>query len=157
MSHGAWRDTMAAPCQRWKPRYQEGELGYVREAWMATYDRAMDGKQGIRYAADDAFIARVHTGVYWDADHVGRWRPSIHMPKWAARLWVEFGPNRPPERVQKITHGDITAEGIPCLGNCPGACYERWIARWNGIHGKDAWGRNEFVWPYQFKRVEVKT
>jgi hypothetical protein len=37
--------------------------------------------------------------------------PSIHMPKWACRLWLEVKSVKV-ERVQEIGVDDITAEGI---------------------------------------------
>jgi hypothetical protein len=53
-------------------------------------------------------------GVYsWpeDVEAPTRWRPSIHMPKWACRLWLKVLSVRV-ERVQEISLEDCAAEGI---------------------------------------------
>jgi len=39
------------------------------------------------------------------------WRPSIHMPKWAARLWLEVLDVRA-ERLQEITEEECLMEGV---------------------------------------------
>jgi hypothetical protein len=46
----------------------------------------------------------------------GKWRPSIHMPKEAARIWVEVE-NIRVERLCNISEADALAEGIEVYGN----------------------------------------
>lgn len=93
-----------------------------------------------------------------------RWKPSIHMPRWASRLTLRVVEVRNPERVQDIGKDgrkakDVLAEGIS----------ERAIARerewfhpddspaiafkrvWDHVNGDGAWDRNDWVWPIRFE------
>lgn len=54
-----------------------------------------------------------------DDEPFWRWRPSIHMPKWAARLWLRVIDVRV-ERVQEITTADVFAEGVQIPISEPG-------------------------------------
>lgn len=101
----------------------------------------------------------------------GRWRPSIHMPRWASRLTLELTGVRV-ERVQDIREADAIAEGIegPFDGNPANNdgkpftywrdysgndnyCTPRGSFRrlWESINGADAWERNDWVWALTFK------
>jgi len=140
-------------CGDWgiKPKYQEGELGWVRETWSHASKYWDVPPRDIPSDATIWYRADTPESPDWTM-----WRPSIFMPKWAARLWVEFGPNRPPERVGTISWDDACAEGWPGPhADCTEyeGAVEWFKFRWNGIHGKDAWDRNDWVWCYQFKRI----
>lgn len=86
----------------------------------------------------------------WEYNNVLRawwkkWRPSIHMPKWATRLWPEVVSLKV-ERVQDITEEDAKAEGAPnnhATGDCLGIratihnVYRRNFALlWDSINAK---------------------
>ena len=88
--------------------------------------------------------------------------PSIHMPKWAARIWLDITGVRV-ERVQEISHADAVAEGYEeCEPNNygTGSRARDWFACiWDSINGKKegcSWAENPWVWIVEFKRVEVK-
>lgn len=66
---------------------------YVRENWNK------DGYGGFLYAAD-----------YGIREHM-RWRPSIHLPKFASRLWLQVV-SIGIERLQSISPGDACNEGV---------------------------------------------
>lgn len=160
LSQGVYRDTMTAPGLRWKPRYREGELGWVREGLGTNYNET---------AVDVGLASYVLDGELVEPYLTWRWKrgrlPGMFMPKATARFWVRFGPNRPPEQVQEISLGDVCAEGIWRLDwawCCPDTTGDwNWKTafrdRWNGIHGPDAWDKNRWVWPYQFERCEAVT
>lgn len=104
-------------------------------------------------------------------DHTS-WQPSIHMPRWAARLFLEIT-NIRVERLNDISEEDCQAEGIQWLwnGNCK-ECYQwsvtgnrksnNWFDYaedcyehlWNSIHKKEnTWKDNPWVWVIEFKGV----
>ncbi|WP_305743025.1 hypothetical protein [Acidovorax sp. A1169] len=89
-----------------------------------------------------------------------RWRPSIHMPRWASRLTLELASVRV-ERLQDISEADALAEGIvrqPDGGygladtthyhaTDPRICY--W-SLWDHINGAGSVESNPFVWVLGF-------
>ena len=97
---------------RWD-RVKPGDILWVRETW-----QVMTGKQQgdlgacVRYRDLDlrpCFMPAdkaMPLGLTWD-----RWRPSIHMPRWAARILLRAVRVRR-EPLQQITAADCEAEGI---------------------------------------------
>lgn len=88
----------------------------------------------------------------------GKWRPSIHMPRWASRITLEVSGVRV-ERLQDINEADCIAEG--CTGghgSIPGYGYnatplEHYHWLWNSINGPVSWEANPWVWVVEFKRL----
>lgn len=90
------------------PLGQPGDRIYVRETW-AQMELQPDGHCPIAYMATDDGSAIID----------GRWKPSSHMPKWAARIWLEVIGVRV-ERLQDISEEDALAEGVfKKLGSSP--------------------------------------
>ncbi|MBU0539346.1 MAG: morphogenetic protein [Gammaproteobacteria bacterium] len=131
-----------------------GDRLWVRETW-ARYNIDRDSH-------DMAYRATAPND--WPKD--GRWRPSIHMPRWASRITLEITGVRV-ERLQAITEQDAREEGITdggCL-NCgepePCGCEnpapdarDAFSFLWQSIHGQDSWHQNPWVWVIEFKRVD---
>ena len=80
-----------------KPRYREGDVLYVRETW-APWSRTEGIMPKIHYKADGENLPGV------------KWRPSIHMPIEAARIFLRVTDMRV-ERLQDITIDDALHEG----------------------------------------------
>lgn len=83
----------------------------------------------------------------------GRWRPSIHMPRWACRLLLEIDAVRV-ERLQAISAQDCIAEGITTRftvddGNDDLRIQFRDL--WDSTGGD--WDSNPWVWVIEFKQV----
>lgn len=93
---------------------------------------------------------------FYDADdelHC-RWRPSIHMPRWASRITLEITDVRV-ERLNSISDGDAIREGCSTADMKSGDCAADVFARlWVSIYGSDSWNANPWVWVIEFKRVE---
>ena len=93
------------------PPYQPGDILYVRETW--TNDKLIFGN-GVgsiyRYKADGEEFLNAN------GEYVGvPWRPSIHMPKEAARIFIKVTDVRV-ERLQDITEEQAQEEGaMKCL------------------------------------------
>lgn len=99
-------DEYGGSIQYAKPPYQPGDILYVRETWM---DYA-----GLTMYKADCDIYRLDSLNFAGFG----WKPSIHMPKEAARIWLKVTDVRV-ERLQEITEDQAEEEGFlftpPCL------------------------------------------
>lgn len=97
------------------------------------------------------------------------WQPSIHMPRWAARLVVEVTGVRV-ERVQSIADGDVAAEGlhhdedywyggthpVKKTRQCWATARRAFQAAWDDLHaGDQAWAANPLVWVIELRVLEA--
>jgi hypothetical protein len=73
----------------------------------------------------------------------------LHMPKWAARLWLEITEVRV-ERLQEISYDDEGAEGIALGPDCNDR-HSGFIALWESIHGTGSWNFNPWVWVITYR------
>lgn len=89
-----------------------GDILYVRETWKyyekaAGYGEAFHIEQRLAYKADEN-RSEVQKSSEW---YEGKWRPSIHMPKEAARIWLKVTDVRV-EQLQDIKPEDLRKEGM---------------------------------------------
>ncbi len=66
----------------------------------------------------------------------GRWRPGIHMPRWASRMTLVVKTVRR-ERVREISDDDARAEGMIVRG--VGEMKDLFRDQWTDMHGATAW------------------
>lgn len=115
-----------------------------------------------------------------DPDFPYGWTPSIFMPKWAARLWLEVV-NVRVERLQEISEEDAQKEGVDfdtCMScgysyfDCilqgdhhlcrespiyPRPARSDFMDLWDSINGKKyPWSSNPWVWVIEFKRIRQR-
>lgn len=103
----------------------------------------------IEYYADDP---RPYPGG-WEPDEArgnpdaAKWRPSIHMPRWASRITLEITDVRV-ERIKEICARDVIAEGCSAFEH-------EFIPLWNKINEKRGfgWDVNPWVWVVEFNVV----
>lgn len=125
--------------------YQPGDILWVRETWA----KSMAGT--FMYRADDTALL---------IDH---WRPSIHMPREAARIFLKVTSVRA-ERLQKITPQQIDAEGCceyayDAKTGKPAPSGPSWFIILWGKTIKPAdlptygWEANPWVWVIEFERI----
>lgn len=93
-----------------------------------------------------------------------RWRPSIHMPRWASRILLEITAVRV-ERLQDISEEQALAEGVrgePCdharqacadIGCWGDTAKGAFGFLWESLNGEGSWAANPWVWVVEFKRV----
>jgi hypothetical protein len=120
------------------PYGSPGDRLWVRETWRPSQ---VEGKAW--------YAATCGDGLH------GRWRPSIHMPRWASRLTLEITGVRV-ERVQEISEADAYAEGI-APWTSPEQTFSpvvRYHELWDSINGPGSWASNPWVWVLSFKRID---
>lgn len=161
-----------------------GDRLWVRETWL-EFDRNHYTEQGKprEYLSTRYGVPRVNGCAYRAecdkesdeirAEYGYKWKPSIHMPRWASRLTLEITEVRV-ERVQEISEADAVAEGCNWFSpDDPGEpdedprivgyprmpTPERGFARqnyqrlWDSLNVKRGygWDVNPWVWVLSFK------
>lgn len=155
-----------------KPQYQPGDILYVRETW--GYPISLNSDKQYVFRAD-----KIAESGFKNDSHI--WHPSIHMPKKAARIWLNVT-NVREERLQDITETQTEEEGFlftpPCLhqtgenycdidGPCgskikycdmsAGELFGKVL--WDSTIKKSdidiyGWDANPWVWVIEFERCE---
>lgn len=155
-----------------------GDRLWCKETWRP--EELPCGQDGIRFAADNAFVPIENTPEAADLwvqanRRDGKWRPSIFMPRWASRLSLELTSVRA-ERLNDLTEEDARAEGIRSFTK-DGALFKFWpndphdgplkcewadlprtaraaYARlWDQINPKHPWGSNCWVWVLTYRPI----
>lgn len=141
-------------------KYKVGDILYVRETFVLegmTYDEngeIIHHKESIiHYKADEKELNWVDE---WENECNIPWKPSIHMPKKYARIFLKII-NVKVERLQDITRKDVLSEGIrehAVNQFHPHTCLFETL--WNST-AKDGykWEDNPYVFVYEFEKVEV--
>lgn len=161
------------PCCRKAP-YQPGDILYVRETWSfipcieCTANDCCDKIPSLFEDKDTesecCYIYRAGFPEYTDPKRI-TWRPSIHMPKEAARIWLKVTDVRV-ERLQDMKLIDFLDEGVvirPEAFNDPDNAYmqakNEFIAVWDSTIPKRqqdlySWAATPWVWVIEFERCE---
>jgi hypothetical protein len=141
-----------AGCTEWFkcPFGQPGDHLWVRETFCA------DWCDHVIYKADDG--SAKSAGYPKEP----KWRPSIHMPRWASRITLEIVTVRV-ERVQEISLEDVMDEGFKqefienaymSLGDERDRMQNLYMKLWNTIYGKTfPWESNPWCWCISFRRL----
>lgn len=142
----------------WTPPCHTDDILYVRETW-ATWSPTYGTTPEIIYKADG-----------YSQSHKMKWRPSIHMPLEAARIFLRVTDVRV-ERLQEITEEQAEREGctagrIEVTGGPWGVedDPDEWTAResfadvWDSTIKKAdralyGWDANPWVWVIEFERI----
>lgn len=126
-----------------EPYYRLGDILYVRETWNGDWC--------------DHYIYRADGGSAKTAGYSQepKWKPSIHMPKEAARIWLKVTDVRA-ERLQDIGIEGCEKEGVWCGNN--GDIFA-FMKLWDSTIKKPdidcyGWNANPWVWVIGFGRCE---
>jgi len=178
----------------WKCPYGvPGDRLWVRETWQAlsfSYDHYSEqvddwGELDLKLAQREIELIKdrgyrmPHCGLvyraddYWKyeednpVDRGFRWRPSIHMPRWASRLTLEVTGVRV-ERVQDVNEEDIQAEGLAPHSYAGGvklwsnpdnqfcSAQDAFSNLWDSLNAKRGygWDKNPWTWVIEFRRLD---
>ena len=157
------------------PYGKPGDMLWVREAWnYDIIDRLTESEFHIATGINCAFVYRAENpkGIDESRPELGKmkWKPSIHIPKAACRIWMMVEEIRV-ERVQDISEEDAIAEGckmdpdgFPSLlpdksgiGEIGWDDAKEWFTwLWEEINGEESYDKNPWVWVVKF-RVLSKT
>lgn len=157
-------ERVAIKCPYGKP----GDLLWVRETWALAWNQVL-------YKANERY------GKYEDQ----KWKPSIHMPKKAARIWLQVESIRV-ERLKDISDIDAIAEGIESytilddligyknysenarkdflnksqyqfdnMKEIQSGPIASFCTLWISINGRESWISNPWVWVVSFTVLSV--
>ena len=171
-------DEFGGSIQHAKPPFKKGDYLYVRETWCKgaiDCGEEADGRDVLYVSqceGEDDYILKAHALH----ENVGIedvvWKPSIHMPKEAARIFLKVTAVRV-ELLQDITEEQATKEGCQAgFHEYKGAIWgqedaDEWTAvevfgeLWNSTIKKAdldkyGWDANPWVWVIEFDRIEVE-
>ncbi len=173
-----WNDMVTGILLQLNPFGWIGDELWVRETWsplsgldpghegVVFFDGAQKFKDGNYYPPQEKY----GPGAF---DHI-KWKPSIHMHRWASRIQLVILGVRA-ERIQDITDEEILAEGIPPKWGdgkwhsmrFPKLTKEIWNSKtsrqqweycWNSINAERGfgWDVNPWVWVIHFRRMRPK-
>jgi hypothetical protein len=142
------------------PLAQIGDILWVRESFQ--YSDELDEPFWYKQKYKEDYTQEAFDRI--------KWKPSIHMPKEAARIFLEVT-NVRVERLKDISEEDAIAEGVEIIHYAepilpvfrkynlkekkgtlnPILSYQ---TLWGKINGEDSWKANPWVWVYEFKQVD---
>lgn len=139
-----------------KGKYQIGDILWVREKTI------QNNVSGIYLYGDEGELTAAFSPFLYKK------RPSIHMPKEAARIFLKIT-NVRCERLQDISEDDAIAEGVLRGDPEKAICFKHYGKEktylldaknsfqtlWESINAKKhPWSLNPWVWVYDFERIE---
>lgn len=138
-----------------KCKYDIGDILWVRETWQqecewikfkdaSWADAYLNATGKYVYKADGVSLEEIKDTAF------GKWKPSIHMPYEACRLWLKVTDVRV-ERVQDITEEDAKAEGYASDGDESARIWFSML--WDRTYPA-SWERNEWVFVTTFEKTE---
>jgi len=159
------------------PYGMAGDRLWVRETWNVDQcyndlsPSDLPGSLTDSGIATDPQIGDVGFQAGFGMQMTGRWRPSIHMPRWASRLNLGITGVRV-ERLNQISEEDAMAEGIQryksggifaygveleSRDDAEATARMAFRSLFQSINGPASWDRNPWVWVVEFKPVRSES
>jgi hypothetical protein len=173
-----------------KSKWQAGDFLWVRENWQLKCWDFEEGTMRVGFETGEAINCLAHDpgeDSMWLLNKVEQlerrgyiktdpkdkdrfvftdkkqpFKPSIHMPKEAARIWLQVE-NVRVERLKEISEDDAIAEGVEKVddgpfpwkhyGDCNTFCSDArtsFRSLWEEINGFNSWQANPFIWAINF-------
>ena len=160
-----YKNTFSVPSSR----YQVGDILYVREAFGEYYEMCNHGNF---CDCEPKIIYKAGNNFPYDKSLIKKWKPSIHMAKEYARIFLHVKSIRV-ERLQDISIDDCRAEGwnkvylgkphISTWDTNNGkevrnvlSCFDWYKDIWNSVAPTVyKWEDNPYVFVYEFERILV--
>ena len=133
--------------------YQVGDILYVRETWQPL--ESVSGElMGYHYNADGLCIW-LDGDMTQDLREPMKWKPSIHMPKEAARIFLKVTDVRA-ERLQDIVYQDLLKEGMSNDPEYSTFAIKDFKYLWDKTATKleAKWDVNPWVWVIEFEKAD---
>ncbi|GGY87912.1 morphogenetic protein [Shewanella fodinae] len=136
-----------------------GDHLWVRETFAIVPKTAYAHSDGVTQIKSpiDKDSASIYKADWCRSDGGIRWKPSIHMPRWACRIILEIT-NVRVERLQDIGEYDACAEGVGQEEHLDTpselaaySFHEGFRRLWKSLYGQDSWDANPWVWVIEFK------
>ena len=149
------------------PFGKPGDLIWVRETFMKSPNADLGSNQ---------FRFKATVSNQYFKPWAKSWKPSIHMPKIAARIWLKVKDVKV-ERLNEIKKEDAINEGIQMASDfeanqkhpyyyfypCNDLRDDTYIddprtsfySLWRTIHGEDSWQENPWVWVVEFEVISI--
>ena len=133
-----------APCE-------VGDILWVRETW----DRLLTSPGG-HFRPSGVYYYRADGDIRPDQHKSKAWHPSIHMPREAARLFLQVTMVRA-ERLREMVLADVLMEGVQEAGAYEDT-WDLWHQTWDRtIRPADrpiyGWAANPWVWVISFELI----
>ena len=159
-------DGLFAECElvfnEYRSPYQPADILYVRETWQFDFVKSMCDTTPLTYEDSDSVTEGfwIYKADYTESDQKRVfWRPSIHMPKEAARIFLRVKDVRA-EQLKHIRYFDCLAEGIP-YRQMEDDIIRDFAELWaSTIKPADrasyGWEANPWVWVIEFEQISRK-
>ena len=130
-----------------KCKYRKGDILYVRETW------------GLYHQEPNFYVYKADStpGDEFDRDPGWKWRPAIHMPKEAARIFLRIKTIQL-NRLRDMVLADVLCEGITEAEDYY-ETWDRWHAAWDSTipladRDRYGWAADPWVWVISFEQCE---
>lgn len=119
-----------------------GDILYVRETWQKS--------------PTGTYLYKTDNNGNLSNGHVDKWKPSIHMPKGAARIFLRVTDVKV-ERLHDITLSDVLKEGLEIEKYVTTPLMKKFSNLWDTTVKKElnryGWDANPYVWVYYFEVI----